>query len=83
MNIVKLHLFSWANMKADNGELVLTPICPKNPSTPVYINPTVDNTGVVVTCRGGDDNHVLNMCSREEFEQEKAEAKQELDQQAV
>jgi hypothetical protein len=83
MNIVKLHLFSWANMKGNNGELVLAPICSIHPSTPVYVSPSVDKKDVVVTCKGGGPDHLLNTCSLEEFEQERAEARRQLDQQAV
>jgi hypothetical protein len=56
--------------------VALSPICPTHPESQVHLNYSGDD--VVVLCEVGEP-HLLNTCSRIDFEIEKREAKQELD----
>lgn len=76
MNTCKLSLFTWAYVQADNGERVLSPICPTHPDSGVYVNPNGPDK-LLVTCTVGGE-HMVNACPRTDFDAERQQASQIL-----
>ncbi len=55
---------------------MLSPICPQHAKSEVHLQKS-GQSDLVVTC-SAEPTHVLNMCSRQDFEAEKEEARKLL-----
>jgi hypothetical protein len=74
VNRIKLTLFTWAYVQLQD-EKILSPICPTHQEAHVHLKPSGNDR--VVLC-GTEGHHLLNLCSKQEFESEKQDAAKSL-----
>jgi hypothetical protein len=70
----QLRLFTWICVESE-GRKEVVPTCPDHGTAEVRSRPF--GTGLMFMCTEGK-NHILNHCSRREFEEERSEAKARL-----
>jgi hypothetical protein len=68
--VCRLSLFTWTCAESEEKEVV--PVCPKHPESKTSFGNF--GTGIKVTCNE-DRDHLIGLCSREQFEAERQEAR--------
>jgi hypothetical protein len=67
----RLSLFTWTRAES-KGQKEVVPMCPKHPAAETWFG--TFGTGMMVSCIE-DRGHVVRLCSREQFNAEREEAR--------